>query len=107
MVSAEMMRVRLGLRADDGSMDEVIETLLAEAEAYAKDYCRLREGETVPDYLCAQMCAEAYGQLGGEGLSARTLSGMAEYYRGQYSDEILAQLRAMRHPANPGRQKKC
>ena len=47
MMTAETMRVRLGLSADDGGMDAVIEQLLAQAEAYARMYCRLRDGEDV------------------------------------------------------------
>lgn len=72
-----------------------------QAEAFGRAYCRLRPGEALPDTLTAQMVAEDFGRMEGAGLSKRTLSGMAETYRGAYSDGILSILRSMRHPAVP------
>lgn len=97
MIAVEEMRLRLGLAADDAGMDAVIACLAAEAEAYARAYCRLREEEEVPDFLLTQMIAEDYGRLGGAGIESRTLGGASEHYRGQYSPGITAVLRGMRH----------
>ena len=102
MMTAEKMRVRLGLSADDGGMDTVIEQLLVQADAYARAYCRLRDDEDVPAWLIAQMAAEDYGRLDGAGVSSRSLSGLSETYRSQYSEGITAILRSMRHPGGAG-----
>ncbi len=98
MIAVEEMRLRLGLAADDAGMDAVIARLAAEAEAYVRAYCRLREEEEIPVFLLTQMIAEDYGKLGGAGVESRTLSGASEHYRGQYSEGITAVLRGMRHP---------
>ena len=92
------MRVRLGLAPEDDSEDGLIGTLLSEAEAYVRAFCRLREEETVPDFLIAQMALEDFGRLSGAGVVSRTVSGASEYYRDGYSKSVMAQLYAMRHP---------
>ena len=98
MVTPQEMRVRLGLDAADEEEDALIAALLAEAEAFARTYCHLSAGETVPDGLLIRMAQEDYGRLEGAGLSSRTASGVSEYYRTAYSGDILAALRALRHP---------
>jgi len=98
MIRAEEMRVRLGLDALDGSADELIGELIADAEAYARTYCRLRDGEVVPDQLLIRMTEEDYGRLEGAGLTSRSVSGASEYYLHAYSDGTLALLRSLRHP---------
>ena len=98
MITVSDMRQRLGLSAADDSADALIGTLLCEAEAYAHAFCRLREGEGVPDFLVAQMAAEDFGRLDGAGIKSRTVSGAAEMYRDGYSDGIMRQLCALRHP---------
>lgn len=97
MITASEMRVRLGLDPADGHADALIETLLTEAEAYVRSFCRLRDTETVPDGLIARMTAEDYGRLDGAGLSSRAVSGATEHYCGDYSDTVRRQLAAMRH----------
>lgn len=39
-----------------------------------------------------------YGALGGEGISSRSLSGISEHYRPDYSEKIKAVLRRARKP---------
>lgn len=98
MLCAKDLRVRLGLDADDSSMDALIETLLTEAAEYGLAYCHLRAGEVLPDYLLSQMVCEDFGRTEGAGVISRSVSGASEKYRGSYSDGILAALRALRHP---------
>lgn len=98
MITASEMRPRLGLSPEDGSADLLIERILENAESYARAFCRLRPEEAVPDYLLMQMAAEDYGQLDGAGVKSRAVSGVSEYYLGGYSDGVLRQLTAMRHP---------
>ena len=102
MLSAEKMRVRLGLAETDETQDALIGALIAEAEAYARAYCRMRPWETAPDHLLARMVQEDYGRLEGAGLSSRSVSGAAEYYLPAYSGATLSLLRALRHPAGKG-----
>ena len=98
MVTAEELRVRLGLDAADASEDGLISDLLAQAQAYVRGYCHLRPEEEIPDFLLAQMVGEDYDRLDGAGLSSRSVSGAAEYFRGTYSGDVVAFLRGMRHP---------
>ena len=98
MISGEEMRVRLGLDASDETQDALIFALMADAAEFARAYCHLAPGEEIPDFLLARMTEEDYGRLEGAGLTARTVAGAAEHYRGAYSDDVLALLRALRHP---------
>ena len=98
MIALEELRLRLGLAADDAGMDEVIVRLAAEAEAYVRAYCRLKEAEEIPAFLLVQMIAEDYGKLGGAGVESRTIGSAAEHYRDGYSASVTAVLRGMRHP---------
>ncbi len=98
MVTPEEMRVRLGLDAADEEEDALIAALRAEAEVFARTYCHLSAGESVPDALLIRMVQEDYGRLEGAGLSSRTVSGASEHYRTAYSGDILSALRALRHP---------
>lgn len=100
VVTVSDLRERLGLSPDDTAADAVILSLIADAEAYARAFCRLKEGEDVPDFLLAQMVAEDYGRMDGAGLSYRSVSGAAESYLAGYSDAVMRQLCAMRHPAS-------
>lgn len=104
-MTASEMRVRLGLAPEDGTADGLISTLLAQAEAYVRSFCRLRDTEPVSPYLIAQMAAEDYGRLDGAGVKTRTVSGATESYRDGYSEDVMRQLRAMRHPG--GREGAC
>ena len=97
MITASEMRERLGLDPADGHADALIETLLREAEAYARAFCRLRDTESVPDGLIARMAAEDFGRLDGAGVASRAVSGATEHYLSDYSDTVRRQLTAMRH----------
>ena len=97
MITVSEMRARLGLDPTDDHADALIGTLLTEAEAYVRSFCRLRDTETVPDGLIARMAAEDYGRLDGAGLSSRAISGATEHYRSDYSDTVRRQLASIRH----------
>lgn len=99
MMRAQELRERLGLAADDSGMDSLIEELIQNAEDYVRAYCRLRTDEEIPDFLLAQMVTEDYGRIAGAGLSICSVSGASESYRGEYSADVTAILRGMRHPA--------
>ena len=107
MMRAQELRERLGLAADDSGMDSLIGKLIQDAEEYVRAYCRLRMDEEIPDFLLAQMVTEDYGRIDGAGLSVRSLSGASENYRGEYSADVTAILRGMRHPAALRRGRVC
>ena len=48
--------------------------------------------------VAVEMAAQDYGALGGEGISSRSLSGISEHYRPDYSEKIKAVLRRARKP---------
>lgn len=97
MITASEMRTRLGLAETDDHADTLIGTLLTEAEAYVRSFCRLRDTESVPDGLIARMVAEDYGRLDGAGLTSRAVSGATEHYLTDYSAAVRRQLTALRH----------
>ncbi len=99
MVTVTDMRERLGLSPDDGGADRLIASLIEDAESYARSFCRLKEGEDVPSHLLSQMVMEDYGRMDGAGVSSRSVSGVTEKYLSGYSDGVMRQLTAMRHPA--------
>ncbi len=98
MITVKEMRMRLGLDGTDETDDALIHTLLADAEAYVRAFCRLRAEERVPDFLLSQMVAEDYGKLDGAGVKSRAVSGATEAYLDGYSDSVMRQLYAIRHP---------
>ena len=73
------LKALLDISAEDESRDELLSFLLDSAERYALSYCRLPA-------------------LGGEGISSRSLSGISEHYRPDYSEKIKAVLRRARKP---------
>ena len=99
MITVKEMRMRLGLDPTNESEDSLIHALLGDAEAYVRAFCRLRREERVPDFLLAQMTAEDYARLDGAGIQSRSVSGATEAYRDGYSDAVMRQLYAIRHPA--------
>lgn len=100
MVTVSDMRERLGLSPDDDTTDALIAALIADAEAYARAFCRLKAHQSVPDYLLSQMVMEDFGRMDGAGVKARAVSGVTETYLLGYSDGVMRQLSAMRHPAS-------
>ena len=107
MITAEMMRERLGLDGEDDGQDTLILSLIRQAREYVQTYCHLRPEEEVPDFLLVRMVAEDYSRLTGSGLSSRTVSGSTEHYLSSYSGDVAAILQSLRHPSLPGRKCGC
>ena len=96
------LKLRLGISANDRQKDELLVLLLGRAGEWARNYCRLAEGED--DALSGavvEMAAHDYGVLGAEGVERRTLSGLSESYLPDYPEHIMAALRAHRRAGVP------
>ena len=96
------LKLRLGISANDRQKDDLLVLLLGRAGAWARDYCRLAEGED--EAIAAtvvEMAAHDYGVLGAEGVERRTLSGLTETYQPDYPEHIMAALRAHRRIGVP------
>lgn len=96
------LKLRLGIPSNDRQKDEILVLLLGRAGAWAKEYCRLADGEesAVADAV-VEMAAHDYALLGAEGVDSRTLSGLAERYAPDYPEHIMAQLRRRRRIGVP------
>lgn len=100
LITVSDMRERLGLSPEDDTSDMLLASMIADAMAYARAFCRLKETECVPDYLLSQMVMEDFGRMDGAGVKSRAVSGVTETYLSGYSDGVMRQLSAMRHPAS-------
>ena len=103
MVTPEEMRLLVGLDPDDGDKDALLARLLADAESYVRTFCHIPPETEVPDWLISRMAAEDYGRMEGAGVTSRTASGAAEYFRGTYSPDLRAAMSGMRRPAAPAK----
>ena len=92
------LKALLDISAEDESRDELLSFLLDSAERYALSYCRLPALGDELECVAVEMAAQDYGALGGEGISSRSLSGISEHYRPDYSEKIKAGLRRARKP---------
>ena len=96
------LKLRLGISANDRQKDELLVLLLGRAGAWARDYCRLAEGEDgAIGATVVEMAAHDYGVLGAEGIGSRALSGLSESYLPDYPEHIMAALRAHRRIGVP------
>lgn len=98
MTELHGLKLLLDIPEGDATKDGLLELLLGQAREYIISYCRceyINEG-MIP--LIIRMAAEDYGKCGGEGISFRSASGASESYRGEYSPQIMCQLRRYRKP---------
>ena len=93
------LRRMLRVEAGDTERDALLSLLLDRAERTARDYCRLRAEEDVPEGLAVRMAAEDYNNLGSEGISYKSYSNIIETYRSAYSDKVMVLLRRYRRLA--------
>lgn len=90
------LKVLLGIPDGDVQNDELLSLLIDEARTFALNYCRIDFVDERLLYVILRMAAEDFGKSGGEGLSSRSVSGASESYRGEYSEQIMTQLRRFR-----------
>lgn len=102
MTGLDELRLRLGIPSPDRSKDALLSLLIGNAVAWAKDFCRMDDGEAeaITDIIVA-MAAHDYAILGAEGVGTRSLSGITESYRPDYPEHIMARLRAHRRMGVP------
>ena len=96
------LKLRLGINANDRQKDEILVLLLGRAGTWAREYCRLADGEDgalAP--IIVEMAAHDYGVLGAEGVERRTLSGLSESYTPDYPEKIMSALRRFRRMGVP------
>ncbi|MBO5111433.1 MAG: phage head-tail connector protein [Clostridia bacterium] len=93
------LKTLLRLEDMDTERDALLSLLLVRAEDTARVYCRLREDEAVPEDLILRMAAEDYTQLGSEGISYKSYSGINETYRSEYSGKVIMLLNRYRRLA--------
>ena len=101
------LKALLDISAEDESRDELL-SFHQQPSGVIFDF---RQGIQIMLVLCSrgtagdelecvavEMAAQDYGALGGEGISSRSLSGISEHYRPDYSEKIKAVLRRARKP---------
>ena len=90
----ENLKLLLGLGQND---EPLLNVLIKMCKNFAMNYCNLDSYETELDYIVQQMVCEKYSQLGSQGLSSRSFSGVSEDYFSNYSDSVMTALRRHRH----------
>lgn len=96
MNELEKLKLLCDIPAGDEGKDDLLSLLLEQARGYLLSYCRRDFADESMAPLIIKMAAEDYGRMGGEGLSHRTVSGLSEGYRGEYSPALLAAMRRHR-----------
>lgn len=79
-------------KANDDSVDELLQTLIALCKDEAYIYCNLSEYSDKLDYIVIQMVIERYNRMGSEGATSQTSSGVAVSYDSFYSEKVRVML---------------
>lgn len=98
MTDLTKLKLLLEIPPERTEEDSLLTVLLLEADAYARSYCRLGDGEDsgiLRDTVC-RMAAEDYGRRGSDGVEKRTYSGVSETYGSGYSKRVTAMLHRLR-----------
>ena len=101
MNECDKLKVLLDIPESDCTKDEILSLLIEMAHSYFLSYCRRNFADESMTPLIIRMAAEDYGKIGAEGLSYRSVSGLSESVRGEYSPQIMAQLRRYRRIGGP------
>lgn len=101
MTEIERLKTLIDMPSGDNTKDGFLSLLLEQARSYALSYCRLDFADEAMLPVIVRMAAEDFGRAGGEGLSFRSVSGASESYRGDYSPQIMSQLRRFRRIGGP------
>ena len=89
-------KIKLLLGFTDNTKDELISLLIALCKDEATEYCNLDVYSSKLDSAVIQMVIEKYNQMGAEGLTSVSSSGVKEEYSMTYSKQILNKLRKNR-----------
>lgn len=79
-------------KADDDSVDELLQTLIALCKEEAYTYCNLEDYDEKLDYIVIQMVIERYNRIGSEGTTSQSTSGISTTYDSFYSDKVTKML---------------
>lgn len=79
-------------RADDDSLDELLQTLIALCKEEAYIYCNLEDYDEKLDYIVIQMVIERYNRMGSEGTTSQSSSGITNQFDSFYSDKVTRML---------------
>lgn len=86
-------RIKLLLnRAEEDSLDELLQVLISLCKEEAYRYCNLEEYDEALDYITIQMVIERYNRIGSEGTSKQSSSGISSEYDSFYSDKVVKML---------------
>lgn len=83
-------------RADDDSLDELLQILISLCKEEAYIYCNFTEYNSKLDAVVIQMVIERYNRMGSEGATAQSTSGVSVTYDDFYSDKVRVMLNKFR-----------
>lgn len=95
MTMVERLKVKLG-ETGNSAIDALLETCIEDAQQDFLTYCRRVEVPIGASGLVEDMAMLRYNQLGNEGLSSQSYSGVSESYLSGYNDMMKANLNRWR-----------
>lgn len=75
-------------KADDDSVDELLQILISLCREEAASYCNLPEYDSKLDYIVMQMVIERFNRIGSEGTTSQSSSGVSATYDSFYSEKV-------------------
>lgn len=79
-------------KANDSTVDELIELLISLCKDEAYIYCNLPEYDKQLDYIVIQMVIERFNRIGSEGTTNQSTSGISTTYDSFYSEKVRKML---------------
>lgn len=95
MTTIERLKIKLG-EASNTAIDDVLEICLEDAQQDFLTYCGRADVPVAANSLVEDMAIIKYNQLGNEGLSSQSYSGVSESYLTDYNEIIKANLNRWR-----------
>ena len=88
----EKIKILLGVGEDDESKDDILNVLVSICKDEAREYCNLAEYTNKLDSAVISMVIERYNDMGTEGISSVSTSGIREEYLDGYSKNVINKL---------------
>lgn len=83
-------------KAEDDSVDELLNILISMCKEEAVAYCNLSAYNSDLDFIIVSMVIERYNRIGSEGTTAQSTSGVSMSYESFYSNRIVKLLNKFR-----------
>lgn len=77
--------------------EDVLESIIEDAQSFALDYCNLEECPASMDTLLFKMCQEDINKIGSEGYASESIAGNSTSYSDDYSPGIYKRLNKHKH----------